>query len=361
VKIVFDNIIFFLQNSGGGSVYWAEIIKRAISDPQIDAQFSEPSIQTDNFFRRSLEIKPKYIEKLPIHFLRISNFSRRLNEKFIFHSSYYRISDSEHAINIVTIHDFTSELFLKGLRRYVHRTRKKKAIENADGIICISNNTKKDLTRFYPEISEGKIKVIYNGVSDDYYRLKEGEVSDDYAYKDILKEKYILFVGHRTSYKNFRVAVETVELISSEFKLVIIGENLTGVETELLNKKIPERFYCLSGVDNKTLNVFYNNAYCLLYPSSYEGFGIPVIEAMKAGCPVITTNKSSIPEVAGNAAHMVENINPDSFSVAIQNLGNDKSRNQMIANGIINAERFSWDKTYKELKDFYTEVYNRKQ
>jgi glycosyltransferase involved in cell wall biosynthesis len=357
MKVIFDNIIFFLQKSGGGTIYWLEIIKRASLDNSIEAVFSEPNAKLENKFRSALKIKVTLFERLPLLFLRILNFSLPINEKAIFHSSYYRISKSSKAINIITIHDFTSEFFFTGIRRFIHLNRKRNGIRNADGIICISNNTKSDLLKLYPHVDENKIKVIYNGVGDEYFQLSKSSFSKE-DYPEILGKKYILYIGHRTLYKNFFLAAETVSALDDSYSLLIIGENLSNLEIKKLDKVIKNRYVCLSGIDNKTLNIFYNFAFCLIYPSSYEGFGIPIVEAMKAGCPVITTNNSSIPEVTGNAAIIVSEITVDNFVNAIFNLCDESLRNKIIEKGIFQSKKFSWDNCFQEVKNFYLELFN---
>jgi glycosyltransferase involved in cell wall biosynthesis len=357
MKVIFDNIIFFLQKSGGGTIYWLEIIRRANQDDSIKAVFSEPVAKHENKFRSTLKIKVTLFERLPLLLLRILNFSLPINEKAIFHSSYYRISKSSKAINVITIHDFTSEFFFTGIRRFIHLNRKRNGIKHADGIICISKNTKSDLLKLYPYINENKIKVIYNGVGDEYFQLSKSSVSKE-DYPEILNKKYILYIGHRTLYKNFFLAAETVSVLDDSFSLLIIGEKLTSLEVEKLDKVIKNRYVCLSGIDNKTLNIFYNFAFCLIYPSSYEGFGIPIVEAMKAGCPVVTTNNSSIPEVAGNAAIIVSEITVDNFASAIFNLCDESLRKKTIEMGLFQSNFFSWDNCFQEVKNFYLELYN---
>jgi mannosyltransferase len=100
-------------------------------------------------------------------------------------------------------------------------------------------------------------------------------------------------------------------------------------------------------------------SFCLLYPSSHEGFGIPIIESMKAGCPVISINKSSIPEISGNAAILVNGINKKKFIQSIKLLQNKNLRDKYISKGLKQAKKFSWDKCFKETLKFYSEVYKK--
>lgn len=361
MKIFFDNIIFSLQKSGGGSVYWYEIVSRFLKTNHNIEFLDYPC---NNIFRERLNYNGKVSRSR--YWLFIARFlplCRRFKSKTIVHSSYYRISLSRNAINVITIHDFTSEKYFRGLSKFINYWQKKIAVMRADGIICISENTKKDLLFYHPKVSENKIKIIYNGAGDCFFRinqLNESNISDD-DIKKVLGEEYVLFVGHRTNYKNFLMAVKTMSFFNGKLKFVIVGEPLSKDEITVVNSFLKKDSYkVLSGKTSETLNLLYNKAFCLLYPSSYEGFGIPVVEAMKTGCPVVTTNKSSIPEVAGDAAIMVSEINELNFINAIESLFDDKYRSDLIAKGYIQAEKFSWDYTYKEVVEFYKTLYENK-
>ncbi len=357
MRIVYDNIIFSLQKAGGISKYWFELIKRLVTYKDVEVIFYESENQ--NIFRKNINIPVHRESLLGTRLIRYLPFTKKIPSKSIFHSSYYRISLQSDVANVTTVHDFIYEYFRSGLAKYIHVLQKKIAIKRSDGIICISKNTKKDLLKFYPEINESKIKVIYNGVSDEFRKLNDPEKFLTNEFSVLKDRKYILYVGDRSKYKNFSIAVEVLRYLKDINLVVVGGKDFSEKEKELI-KDVKDRIFHFKGIDDHKLNILYNNAFCLIYPSSYEGFGIPVVEAMKAGCPVISTNRSSIPEVAGDAAILVDDIKAESFVHAIKKLYDVEFRNSMINKGLEQANRFSWDRCFEETVNFYREIWYKK-
>lgn len=355
INLILDNIIFSLQTSGGISVVWYELLKRFIKDNSIYLSVLE--YPNNNIFRESIQIPEfniyRYNSILPIQIERYNtvNLPRK---KSIFHSSYYRISPKN--VNITTVHDFTYEYYKKGLPKIIHQWQKGTAIKNSQRIICVSENTKQDLLKFYPKIKEEHIKVIYNGVDSVYKPLTSKKLPFDLI--PFSCEEYVLYIGDRKSlYKNFLISVEACAL--ANLPLVIVGGGLLSPkESQLLEDSLgTNKYKHLSGITNELLNVIYNNALCLLYPSLYEGFGIPVIEAQSAGCPVITTSYSSIPEVAGDAAILLQDISKYTISEALKTVSNGALlKSELKEKGLTNAQRFSWDKCANETIKLYAEV-----
>lgn len=212
-------------------------------------------------------------------------------------------------------------------------------------MVCVSENTKNDLLRIVPDIDPSKIHVIYNGVSDDYRPIQH-KPYDRYR-------NSVLFIGGRSGYKNFEFVVKA--LSGTDYRLLICGAEITMAEKKSLDTHIPGQYDFIKHPDNTELNRIYNSVHCLAYPSSYEGFGIPVLEAQRAGCPVIALNSSSIPEVMGNTWGMMDRLDESEFKWMLSKLHDTSLRNQTINEGLENSKRFSWKKMANE----YISLYNR--
>jgi len=310
----------------------------------------------DNIFMSYLNIHFQKEMSLSYKINRYLDFQQKLPKGSIFHSSYYRISNQKDIVNITTVHDFTYEYYRTGLVKLVHSWQKGRAISKSDGIICVSQNTKKDLLKFYPNIKEEKIKVIYNGVSDIFCQLIEPSQYLIGDYEKLNSKKYILYVGDRNGYKNFNIAVKVTQQMYNCALVIVGGGVLLNDEKELLQNE----YFHYQGISAADLNILYNNSFCLLYTSSHEGFGIPVAEAMKAGCPVVSTRTSSIPEVSGDAGLLVDKIEVNEFIKAILKLENKDFRDEIVKKGFKQAKKFSWDKCFEETLEFYKEVVGKK-
>lgn len=358
--IILDNIIFSIQRSGGVSVVWEELLTRLLIQTKFPIRYIE-HCHPDNIHRKRIEIPVNEIirkSNLLIQIRRYLPLQIKKNEKFIFHSSYYRYCTSPNAVNITTVHDFTYEYFFHGLRKHVHFLQKKMSIQHSKYIIAISQNTKKDILKFFPDINEQRIRVIYNGVSDDYYKLSQECSSFETPFE---KYSYVLFVGSRVYYKKFDLAVKAVS--RSKYKFVIVGPKLASSEIVLLNENFEDqtRYKHLGYISNHELNILYNYAFTLLYPSIYEGFGIPVLESQKANCPVIAVNLSSIPEIIGNSPLLLDEVSENSILRCFEMLEDKNIRLRITAEGLKNVTRFSWNATFDKVMDLYSEILNNEQ
>ncbi|MBV5329891.1 MAG: glycosyltransferase family 4 protein [Chlorobium sp.] len=363
LNIYVDCIVFKLQRVGGISVYFSEIIQRLLSS-EFNVTYIEQEHVSLNLIRKELPIPTNkiLIEKTVIpKLLRYLPINIKLKQRSIVHSSYYRISSDVNAVNIVTVHDFNYEYYRKGFAKYIHSLQKRNAINKADGIICISENTKRDLLKFNAGIDSDKITVIYHGASKAFYPINKStiNIADNFIDR-IINDKYILFVGGRLYYKNFNLSIDVVARLENCMLVIVGGGPATKDELSNLDEKLKNRYILIDSVSTENLNTLYNYAFCMLYPSRYEGFGIPILEAMQAGCPVVSTKESSIPEVAGNAGLLVDDICSEAFLDKILRLENVSYRASIISAGLQQAKKFTWDKTYHETIRFYCDVFNKK-
>ncbi len=232
--------------------------------------------------------------------------------------------------------------------------QKKLAISQADHIICISQNTRNDLLNFYP-LDPAKVSVVYLG-----YGLQTTKPIEQFDLKrSPFSFPYILYVGSRYQYKNFNrflAAFAASSQLKSDFKIICFGG-------EPLNKSDYQYFKELGLAESQVIYItgnddrlahLYKNAQAFIYPSLYEGFGIPPLEAMSMGCPVICSESSSLPEVVGEAALLCDPYAIDSMRNAMERLlYSDSLKAHYIAAGYQQLQLFSWDKCAMQTAQIY--------
>jgi mannosyltransferase len=338
----YDGIVFALQAFGGISVLFTELLCR-LDRRGCDFDLARFSDNGPAFGGRLVQYAPRYGERFR------SAEILGVQPCQIFHSTYYRLPSQSCKV-VTTVHDFTYERFVRGPRRWVHSRQKNAAIRGADKVICVSNSTRADLLELLPDVSEDRIEVVPNGVSEVYRPLADGRLRTD---------DYVLFVGSRSRYKNFHAVVTALSGFRGLSLWCVGGGALAADERRVLEKNLPGRWLHAGQVDESKLNELYNDAFCLVYPSLYEGFGIPVLEAMRAGCPVIAVDSSSIPEVAGDAAILLDRGDPDEIRSALERLRSGALRTRYIRAGLARAQLFSWDETFQGTVRVYEELLGR--
>lgn len=344
--IFIDGIIFSLQKTGGISVYFCEIVNRLKNFELFIYKNGNKHLKELNSNKKLNSVM--LFSKLPLILIRLMDV--HVPKKFtVFHSTYYRLPykwQRGRLKIITTVHDFTNEKYGSGISRLFHTFQKKRAILGSDVIVCISENTKKDLLSFLPEVKNKHIEVIYNGVSDKF--------------KPIVKKidemnKNLLYIGSRAEYKNFGNLVCHLNSLK-KFNLIFVGGGpLTNMEIKLLASNIPNRFEHLPFLDEEKLNDLYNSSFCLVYPSFYEGFGIPVVEAMQAGCPIIALKSSCIPEISDNSCILLDNFDFSNLRKSLLKLEDNSYRKEILKKGFDRASYFSWDIMFENLDKIYKE------
>jgi mannosyltransferase len=361
MKIFLDNIIFSKSKNGGISNYWFELIHYLENNTNSAVSYFESQKGLGNFHREKLSFEEsKIIDVKSTGYNRLLPISFKYDEKMIFHSSYYRgLSGSKNKIEVTTVYDFIHSFYSNFPNKQIHNHLKFNAIKRSKGIICISHNTYNDLNKLCPLKKGQNATVIHVGVSDDYFPIKDYTLEElKFINKNKLEDDFLLFVGGRTNYKNFDFAA-TILKNKSNLKLAIVGGGiLNDSEIKLFSKDSLERVLFFPTLENKELNIMFNKAQALIYPSSYEGFGIPIVEAMRAGCPVIGLNNATIREVAENSAILLDSLSISEFDIKTKNLNDTQWRNEVIEKGFIESKKYSWGKCSKETFEFYQFLYH---
>lgn len=355
MKIQYDHQIFTMQKFGGISRYYYELIKNSdnLYEPELSGIFSNNVyIETLGMYK-SFPIKRYFRGRdRVIAFLNKRDSLQKLkNNKEIFHPTYYSdyyFGKTIHCKTVLTVYDMIHEKFPDYFSPNDGTSvLKRRAIEGADIIIAISESTKKDILEIYPDIPSEKIKVVYLGNS-----LEELHITK--RAKD-----YILFTGQRKGYKNFETFIRAVAplLIKYNLRLKCTGQSFTEQEKELFSELGISELIDRVFAKDEELSYLYANALVFVFPSLYEGFGIPVLEAFSSGCPLLASNTSSLPEIGGNASLYFNPYSTNDIREKIETVILSESlQNQLIGNGYERLKSFSWKKCAQETAEIYQEV-----
>ena len=305
----------------------------------------------------------------------VSAFIERENLD-IFHSPICELPISCKSKSVMTIHDLapfrTKNCFGKGecekLQKLIPET-----LTKADGVIAVSKSTRDDVEYLF-EIEDKKIEVIYNGVDSRFFhKNKTSEISKTKK-KLKIKGKYILYLGTLETRKNILSIVRAFEKLVQEkdgrklkykgLKLVLAGQHGRGIKGKLarIKKSLQAKNIIVTGyIDSDDVSPLYQGAEVFVFPSFYEGFGFPVVEAMAKGVPVIAGNKCALVEVAGDAAILVDPAKQDDITDSLIKLMGDKDLYKSLSvRGKKQARKFDWKITARQTLDFYNKIVNKK-
>lgn len=365
MKILYDHQIFTIQKYGGASQYFIELYSHLLTmdtiQPEISVIYTENSYYRELFHQRSIlpdkTILGKYMnfgKYIIINKINEYNSIKRITKGDfdIFHPTYYDpyfLKYLKTKPYVLTVYDMIHELFPDMFKGNRISAQKKNVIDCATKIIAISENTRTDIIRFY-DIDPNKIEVIPLATS---LHMQNPDSSLN------LPQKYILFVGNRWSYKNFNFFINSISsLLYEEKDLFMIcagGDVFSDAELSLLDDlKIRKKVLHVTINTERTLSQLYKKATLFVFPSLYEGFGIPVLEAFSCGCPVAASNCSSLPEVGGDTVNYFDPYNSTSIKNVVEDIVHNKAvQDSLRIRGYQRLKLFSWDKTALKTKKVY--------
>lgn len=367
MKIGFDAKRAFMNKSGLGN-YSRDIIK-SLNDfyPENEYFLFSPENKTSMLDQKYLKhiISPKIkIGKSYWRSVLMGNDIKKQNLD-VFHGLSNELPlniKNVNALKVVTIHDL---IFLKFpslyslIDRQIYNYKFKKACVDADKVIATSNQTKNDIIQYY-KIPENKIEIIYQSCNENFKTLLSSEVKDNIRKKYNLPENFILTVGTIERRKNALNVLKAIYYFNIDINYVLIGRNteyckelFKFIDEHKLNKKV----YIINNVSNEDLPAVYQQAKAFVYPSIYEGFGIPILEAFNSGIPVITSEKGATSEVGGDAAILIEPLNSKSIGEAIKSILVDEKLSKLsIEKGFERAKLFDREVVCNNIMNFYKKL-----
>lgn len=379
MKVLYDHQAFTMQHFGGVSKCFCELLLHRPVDMDIDIAIKQtnnthlidsklveglihPAMDFQLFAKRFPFIAKHKIYQLlntlslikGSEFLNKEESIRKIkdNKYDVFHATFFDDYFLPYIGNkpfVITVHDMMPEIFPDYFRKPNPETKRKKELcEKAAAVIAVSENTKKDLIRIM-DIPEEKIHVVYHGGP---------KVTEKFSLP-LIDGEYFLYVGQRDAYKNFHQTLVDFSLFHQRFpqvKLVCTGKPFTLFENKMITDLGLEKVVVFFRPSDLELLNLYHYAIAFIYPSLYEGFGMPILEAFSCGCPVLLNKKSCFPEIAGPAAIYFESIEGKSNlfqqMIDIYNLSS-LEKNELIEKGLSRAGMFNWAKSSMQLMGIY--------
>jgi glycosyltransferase involved in cell wall biosynthesis len=370
MKIGFDAKRAFSNTAGLGNFSRNSIIALTKQFPENQYYLFNPGNRKPLFMppQSSVELKPENLWWKTFSFmwrsLQIAKITNKLKLD-IYHGLSHELPvgiEKTSAKPIVTIHDLIFlryPEFYKKIDREIYDKKFRHACRIATRIHAISEQTKQDLISYYNVPAE-KITVIYQSINPIFFHKADHDFKFDLRKKHQLPKKFLLSVGTVESRKNLLSLLEGMTSAKIYVPLVVVGKSTDYmqkvqkfIEADLNRLQV----YFLPRISDDELAALYQMAEVMIYPSFFEGFGLPVAEAQASGCPVITSNISSLPEAGGDAAYYVDPAKPDEIGEALQTILSDTAlRKSMIAKGKANAHRFTHYSYAVQMEQLYQSV-----
>lgn len=370
MNIYFDGILYSWIKNGGVVRYFDEIISRIGQTHDATILLHTPHFPmalpaaartlAPLRFRRMFPMLPHTIERRlmrPLNRFALEQFFSTVTDG-VFHSTYYTTYANIQIPQVVTVHDMTYEKFPQffnsaGAKRFMQQ--KKESILAADRIVCVSETTKRDVLEYYG-LSEKNMRVIHQGVSSAFHSMPENVVQNTLETQCNLNSPYILFVGKRDGYKNFSILLNAFAQwkLRREYTLVVTGDSWSAAEAAQIEAlQLKESILNTGRVSDFTLNALYNGACAFVYPSLYEGFGLPLLEARACGTPVIAADIPVFREIADDHTLFFD---PNDSRALADMLTNGVMMPRYVDNAA--ALTYNWETTARETEQIYIETYN---
>jgi glycosyltransferase involved in cell wall biosynthesis len=362
-KIGIDIRPYLLDPSGMGQ-YAFQLTKHLLLQDKKNTfiLFSDRSFDSNvfsgNFSVKVLDAGPITPLRTVAFHIRTILFAKRYCDIYLSTSAMY-VAALRKNFGIIVIHDLVIKKFPE-LQSFKTKTLIGAfiplALKNAKHIIATSENTKKDIHEFFPDIDENKISVVYQGFNTNLLQYKEQyseKTWTDIQKKFGITKPYILFVGTTEPRKNILRLIEAFNSLEEEnLELVIAGKKGWGYN-EII-QHTTEHIHVTGFVTDEEKAYLYMHATMLCYPSLYEGFGIPLLEAMSFSIPIISSNASSLPEVAGDAAILINPTNTIAIAQSmVQLLTDQQLREELLKKEAVQVTKFDWNETAKEIISIY--------
>jgi len=364
MRIAFDYQIFALEAYGGISRYFNRLVEQLLLQENEVKIFSP--LHRNNYISKlpsgvvqgyHLERFPPKTGRLIMAYNRVaSRYPIRAWQPHLLHETYYAFHSAapDHCPTVVTVYDMIHELFAEGFPAHDQTSKlKKMSVDRSEYVICISESTRKDLIRLFGTPEE-KISVVHLGFEKfthpDSKFLPEEPLSS---------RPYLLYVGSRSIYKNFNMMLKVIAAsprLRKDFNVVAFGGGrFSAAERELIaSLRFDDQQVCQVSGSDDVLGRLYEHAFAFIYPSLYEGFGLPPLEAMAHRCPVISSNTSSMPEVIGDAAEYFTPSDMDDIRRAIEAVAySGELRAKLVSSGTERLAHFSWEKCAQETLSIY--------